>query len=59
MLKLLDQVILYWKAKYCPQVLQSARIFYTHYSTLGELPMIMPQTKKQRNSSGMLQAGNK
>lgn len=52
-LKLLDQVILYWKAKCCPQVLQSARIFYTYHSTLGELPMITPQTKKQSNSSGM------
>lgn len=47
MLKLLDQVILYWKAK-CPQVLQSARIFYTYHSTLGELPLIIPQTRKQR-----------
>ena len=54
-LKLLDQVILYWKAKYSPHVLQSARIFYTYHSTLRwTSPDYTTNRETEGSSSGML-----
>lgn len=45
-LKLLDQVVLFWEAKCSPHVLQRAKISTLTTLPLGELPIIIPQTKK-------------